>query len=108
MSGVDILLWAIPPGLALATVASDAVAEVLVTRMKLIFAMKVLQPPGGRVDPEAARKDLDAARRFMASGPRRAAARLRWPQLCSWRTANVRGAPTRDETAGAAGRAAAA
>jgi hypothetical protein len=48
-----------------------ALSEVLLTRMKLAFARTLLQPPGGRDDPETARKDLDAARKFITLHPGR-------------------------------------
>lgn len=42
-----------------------ALAEVLLTRMKLAFALKLLRPRGGQDDQEVARKDLDAVGTFI-------------------------------------------
>lgn len=47
------------------TIGIKAFAEVLQTRIKLAFALKLLRPRGGQDDQEAARKDLDAVGTFI-------------------------------------------
>ena len=73
----------------------QALVDLRLTRMKLAFAMKVLQPSAGRDDPEAARKDLDATRKFMAPQPGRRVQRPRLPQPRSWRGTGARRASAR-------------
>ena len=59
----------------------NALAEVLLTRMKLAFALQLLDSPRGRDDPDAARKDLDAARKFLTRSLSRSVERRRPPRL---------------------------
>jgi hypothetical protein len=84
-------VWLALAGLVATTV--KALVEVLLTRMKLAFALKLLQPRNGGNDAEAARKDLDAVRRFMAPPPGRSVERTRWSRLRPRRRPGTRGPP---------------
>ncbi len=59
----------------------NALAEVLLTRMKLTFALQLLDPLRGRDDPDVARKDLDAARKFITRSFSRPVERPRSPRF---------------------------
>jgi len=86
-------VWLALVGLLAATV--KALTEVVLTRMRLTFALKLLQPPEGRADLDAARKDLDAARKFMAPPPGGSVERTRWSRLRPRRRPGTRGPPAK-------------
>src|SRR5437868_115533 len=75
IAGVSEFAW-FPIAYFLAT-GVRALAEVLLTRMKLAFALKLLHPRGGRDDLEAARNDLDAVKEFITPPHDRSVARPR-------------------------------
>src|SRR5262245_15042990 len=59
----------------------DALAEVLLTRMKLTFTLQLLDPPCGRDDPDVARTDLDAVRKFSTWPPQVVGRQAQAPRL---------------------------
>jgi hypothetical protein len=77
----DVPTWAGCALTYLLATGVKALAEVLLTRMKLAFALKLLHPPSGRDDSDAARKDLDAARKFITLSLSRPLERPRCPEV---------------------------
>lgn len=75
MAGVPVWAWILVSSLLAGGIS--AVVEILQTRMKLAFAREVLRPGADRDDPDGARRDLDAARKFITPPQRRQRPRSR-------------------------------